>query len=505
MPFDAPTPDPDGARPVRVVVAGGGTAGWLAAAALVKQLGPLITVTLIESEAIGVIGVGEATIPTARTFHAMLGLDERQFMREAKATFKLGIAFENWGALGERYIHSFGQVGRSTWMGGFQHMWLRARQQGFGGPLDDYCFELQAAQRERFATSDTSRINYAFHLDAVLYAGVLRRLSEAAGAVRIEGRIAAVEQHGETGDITALKLDDGRRVEGDLFIDCTGFGGLLIEKTLQAGYEDWRRWLPTDSAVAVQTQATGPAAPYTRAIAHAAGWRWRIPLQHRVGNGLVYASEHLPHDDAQAELLAAVEGEPVNAPRLIRFVTGRRRKVWVNNCVALGLSSGFVEPLESTSIHLIMIGVTRLIQNFPFNGMNPALVRRYNDLAQTELERVRDFIVLHYHLNRRNDSAFWAERREMEIPDSLAQRIALFEEDGQAYQGEGDLFRADSWLQVMLGQGLTPRGHHRMGAMMDDAQLRQALADLKRNIDAAVDRLPSHQAFLDQYCAPVPA
>ncbi len=485
----------------RVVIAGGGTAGWLAAAALSKQLGPLLEITLVESEAIGTIGVGEATIPTARTFHTLAGVDERAFMRAAKATFKLGIAFENWGRVGDRYIHAFGQVGKPTWMGGFQHMWLQARDAGFGGSLDDYCFELKAAEAGRFATSPESRINYAYHLDAGLYAAFLRRLCEGAGVVRMEGRIADVEQQGPSGEIAALKLDDGRRVEGDLFIDCTGFGGLLIEKTLEAGFEDWSRWLPTDRAVAMQTTATGPAAPYTRAIAHGAGWRWRIPLQHRVGNGLVYASAFTDDDAARAELLASVEGEPLTEPRVIRYRTGRRREVWRKNCVALGLSSGFVEPLESTSIHLMMIGVTRLIQMFPFGGMSSALIKRYNDLAQAELERVRDFVILHYHLTERGDTPFWTRCRTMDIPETLAQRLALWREDAQAYQGEGDLFRADSWMQVLLGQGLEPQGRHRMGQLVPEPQLRQALLDLKSNIGAAVAKLPPHDEFLRGYAA----
>ena len=494
-------PNPHAPPVRRVVIAGGGTAGWLAAAALSKQLGPLLEITLVESEAIGTIGVGEATIPTARTFHTLAGVDEREFMRAAKATFKLGIAFENWGRVGDRYIHAFGEVGKPTWMGGFQHMWLQARDAGFGGALDDYCFELQAAEAGRFATSPTSRISYAYHLDAGLYAAFLRRACEARGVVRVEGRIAEVEQDGASGAVAALKLDDGRRVEGDLFIDCTGFGGLLIERTLQAGFEDWSRWLPTDRAVAAQTAATGPAAPYTRAIAHGAGWRWRIPLQHRVGNGLVYASAFMDDEAARAELVASVEGELLTEPRVIRYQTGRRREAWRKNVVALGLSSGFVEPLESTSIHLMMIGVTRLIQVFPFNGMSPALIKRYNDLAQAELERVRDFVILHYHLTQRDDTPFWTRCRTMDIPDTLAQRLALWREDAQAYQGEGDLFRADSWLQVLLGQGLEPRGRHRMGQLVPEPQLRQALHDLKTNIGGAVAKLPPHDEFLRGYAA----
>ena len=491
----------EGAPKTRVVICGGGTAGWLAAAALSKQLGPLLDLALVESEAIGTVGVGESTIPTARTFHQMAGIDERAFMRAAKATFKLGISFEDWGAIGERYIHSFGEVGRPTWMGGFQHMWLQARADGLDAPLDDFCFELRAARENRFATGENARINYAYHLDAVAYAAFLRTQCEARGVRRLEGRIVEVRRHGDSGLIDAVRLEDGREVAGDLFIDCTGFVALLIGKTLGAEYEDWSHWLSTDSALAVQTTATEPARPYTRAIAHRAGWRWKIPLQHRVGNGLVYERAEMSDDEAHALLMSSIEGEAMVEPRVIRYRAGRRKDAWRGNCVALGLSSGFVEPLESTSIHLIMIGVTRLLQLFPFNGMNPALAIRYNALAEIELERIRDFVVLHYHLTRRDDSPFWTRVRDMPVPDTLSQRMALFREDAHAYQGEGDLFRVDSWVQVMLGQGLEPRGRHRMGSMAQPGQLRQALADLERNIGQAVARLPSHQAFLDRYLA----
>lgn len=490
------------AQPVkRVVIAGGGTAGWIAAAALSKHLGPLLDITLVESDEIGTVGVGEATIPTIRTFHRLLGIDERAFMRATKASFKLGIAFEDWGQLGDRYIHSFGQVGHSTWMGGFHHLWLQAVADGYGGSLDDYCFELQAAKAGRFATSEQSQINYAYHLDASLYAGFLRQFSEAHGARRVEGKIAEVTQNAGTGFIEALLLQDGQRIEGDLFIDCTGFRGLLIEQTLKAGFEDWDHWLPTNSALAVQTHATGPAAPYTLSMARKYGWQWRIPLQHRVGNGLVYCSDHVSDDEARAELMAGLEGEPLSEPRLIRYRAGRRRTVWDKNCVALGLASGFVEPLESTSIHLIMIGITRLVQSFPFGGMNDALVRRYNEQTDNELERIRDFVILHYHANQRTDTPFWQRCREMDIPDTLAQRIALFREDAQAYQTADDLFRADSWLQVMLGQGIEPRGRHQMGRLLPTEQLRDALTSLKGNIARAVANLPAHQDFLDRYCA----
>ncbi len=490
----------DGQIVKRVVIAGGGTAGWIAAAALARLLGPLLDIILVESDEIGTIGVGESTIPTARTFHHLLAVDERAFMRDTKSSFKLGIAFENWGAIGDRYIHSFGQIGKSTWMGDFQHLWLHARAAGHAGDIGDYCLELRAAEAGKFATSEKATINYAYHLDASAYARFLRRFSEELGVKRVEGRIEGVAQHPETGFIEALVLASGERLEGDLFIDCTGFRGLLIEQVLKAGYEDWSHWLPTDSGLAVQTASVGPAVPYTRAIAHDAGWQWRIPLQHRVGNGLVYCSEYLSDDEARARLLAGVEGEVLIEPRLIRYRTGRRRKVWDRNCIAFGLSSGFVEPLESTSIHLIMIGATRLAQLFPFGGFNQALIDRYNDLASRELEGVRDFIILHYKLTERDDSPFWRRCREMDVPESLARRIALFRDNGLAYQDAHDLFRIDSWVQVMLGQRLEPRAYHQLGRLMRPEQLRQALDDLRANIAKAVARMPAHQAFLESYC-----
>jgi tryptophan halogenase len=484
----------------RVVIAGGGTAGWLAAAVLSRQLGKLLDITLVESEEIGTIGVGEATIPTMRTFQSLLGIDEREFMRATKASFKLGIAFEGWTRPGDRYVHSFGEVGKATWMGDFQHFWLEARAKGLAGDIGEYCFELQAAEAGRFATDAESRINYAYHLDAGLYARFLRGRAEADGLKRVEGRIATVEQDPETGFIRALVLQTGARIEGDLFIDCTGFAALLIGKTLDVGFEDWGHWLATDRAFAVQTAAVEPARPYTRAIAHDAGWRWQIPLQHRVGNGLIYSSAHLSDDEARARLLGAVEGDVLIEPRQIRYRTGRRLRVWEKNCIALSLASGFVEPLESTTLHLIMIGLTRLMQQFPSEGISDAVVERYNEQARHELEAVRDFIILHYHLNHR-DEPFWRERREMTIPDTLQARIALFEDAAQAYQSADDLFRVDSWVQVMLGQGLRPRTHHPMARIMPADQLARALGDIRTNVADAVARLPQHQVFLDRYAS----
>ena len=483
----------------RVVIAGGGTAGWVVAAALSRHLGSIIDITLVESDEIGTVGVGEATIPTSRSFHAMLGIDEREFMAATQATFKLSIAFENWGAIGERYVHSFGQIGKSTWMSDFHHFWLEAKERGFGGSLAEYCFELQASEASKFHVGDNVEINYAYHLDATRYARYLRGRAEADGVTRLEGRIDEVQQDGDSGNVTALKLQSGAVVEGDLFIDCTGFRGLLIEDTLKTGYDDWSTWLPANRAVAVQTQSVADPVPYTRSIAHDAGWRWQIPLQHRTGNGIVYSSEFCADDAAEQLLRDSVDGEMLTEPRVIRFVTGKRRKVWNKNVIAIGLSSGFVEPLESTSIHLFKIAVTRLIQMFPFGGISDALVDRYNQIATREIESVRDFIIAHYHVTRRTEP-LWKYCRNMAIPDSLAERLALFREQGHAFQGSDDLFRVDSWVQVLMGQGIMPQSHHPVAALMPAGRLEQALGDLRRGIQGAVSAMPTHRAFVASYC-----
>lgn len=489
----------------KVVVAGGGSAGWMAAAALSRQLGPLLDITLVESDDIGTVGVGESTVPTARTFNALLNLDEREFMSACQATFKIGISFENWGEIGDRYIHSFGQIGKSTWLGSFHHFWLQARAQGFGGDLGDYCLELKAAEQDRFYTDENSPVNYAYHIDATLYGRYLRQKCEDKGVRRVEGKITSVKQRSDDGHIEALVLESGQVIEGDLFIDCTGFRGLLINGALDVGFEDYGDWLPNDRAWAVQTSTDVAPGPYTRAIAHKAGWLWGIPLQQRVGNGLVYSSQFMSDDEALKQLHEMVEGEMLMEPKLIGFRAGRRHKAWHKNCVSLGLAAGFIEPLESTSIHMIMIAIHRLLQLFPFQGCNDALSDRFNNLANDEIEKIRDFVVLHYKATERTDSPFWDHCRTMVIPDSLAHRIELFRENGHVFQAPGELFQIDSWLQVMLGQRLEPRRHHLMGALMPPAQLKQALEDLKGNIDRAVSKMPSHQDFVRQYCPIKPA
>jgi len=486
--------------PVRVVVAGGGTAGWIAATALARQLGRLVDVTLVESEEIGTIGVGESTIPTARAFHDLLKIDQRAFMQASQASFKLGISFEGWARAGDRYIHSFGTAPLRTWVADFQHFWLEANARGEAGPIGEYYLEHEAARGHCFTLEGEPALNYAYHLDAGLYARFLRQIAENDGVTRREGKIGSVELHGETGDIAALVMEDGSRIEGDLFVDCTGFRALLVGQALGTGFEDWSDWLPTNAAWAAPTESVGEPHPYTRAIAHPEGWRWRIPLQHRMGNGLVFCTGHTEPEAALEQFTGALEGKLLRDPFLVRFKTGRRQKAWVRNCVALGLSSGFIEPLESTAIHLIMIAATRLIQLFPFGPDCSAQRERFNEMAESEIAQVRDFVILHYHLTERDDSELWRYLRAMDIPDTLRERMESFAQAAHAWQATNEIFRVDSWVQVMLGQRLQPRAWHRIGALMSEGRLKRTLADLGGGIAKTVDAMPRHGDFLDRYC-----
>ena len=484
----------------KVVVAGGGTAGWMAAAALSHQLKGVVEITLVESDEIGTIGVGESTIPPIRSLNRLLRIDEAEFMRATAATFKLGISFENWRNGKDRYIHSFGVNGRSAWACEFHHFWLHSLARGIRSEIGEYCLELQAADRDKFFPGANGEVNYAYHLDATVYAKFLRRFSEALGTKRVEGKIRDVRQNGESGAIEALVLESGTVVEGDLFIDCTGFRGLLIEQTLKTGYEDWSQWLMCDSAVAVQTESHRPAVPYTRAIAHEAGWRWQIPLQHRVGNGLVFCSRYMSDQEATEKLLRDIDSKPIVSPRVIKFKTGRRRLAWNKNVVSLGLASGFVEPLESTSIHLVMTGVSRLIHYFPFGGITQPFVDQYNDDVRAEWENVRDFIIAHYHVTDRDDSPFWRQCRTMRVPELLERRIQIFRDRAHAWRIDSELFQLDSWTQVLLGQGIMPANYNRMASAMPDADLARFLDGIKTGIGQAVGQMPMHQDFVDRYC-----
>lgn len=494
--------DPSSDRVVkRVVIAGGGTAGWVTATALVRHLGQLLDITLVESDEISTIGVGESTIPTFKSFHDLMGIKEDAFMSAAQATFKLGIEFKNWGRIGDRYIHPFGMIGgRPSWMAEFHHFWLHARSRGFGGELGEYCLEWAAGEANRLSLDPVPDIGHAYHVDASRYARFLRGLAEPAGVKRIEGKIRTVDLHPESGHIDSVTLESGQRIAGDLFIDCTGFRSLLLGEALGVEFEDWGKWISTNSAVAVQSRQVHPPQPYTSAIAHEAGWRWRIPLQHREGNGIVFCNEFMSDDEARARLLAEIDGEPTVEPWLLRFRTGMRVKTWSRNCIGLGLAGGFIEPLESTSIHLMMAGVSRLIQDFPFNGCHDALTSQFNEKSRLEFECIRDFIILHYHVTERDDSDFWRRCRTMEIPDTLKERLALWREDGRAYQLSHELFRVDSWVMVLLGQRFPPLGYHRLGEMVPDRELRGHLDRMRGQIADIVAQMPTHPDFLRSYC-----
>ena len=490
----------------RVVIAGGGTAGWMAAAAISRLLGKHSTITLVESDDIGTVGVGEATIPPLLTLHKLLKINEQEFMRATNATFKLGISFENWRDVGQDYFHSFGTTGQDCWAAGFQHFWLKGQQLGISGDYGDYCPELQAALQNRFAVQPSNGLNYAYHLDATAYAKFLRAIAEQHGVTRVEGKIQQVHLHdtahsSRAGFIQSLELASGELIAGDLFIDCTGFRALLIEDALHVGFEDWTHWLPCDSALAVQTESVANPVPYTRSIAHDAGWQWRIPLQHRVGNGLVFCRRYLDDEQAKRRLLSNIEGEPLTDPRVIRFRTGQRREHWHKNCVALGLSSGFLEPLESTSIHMIQRSIVRLMQMFPLQGFSTADIREFNEQTVFEVENIRDFIILHYCVTEREDSPFWRYCKHMALPDSLAHRIALFKESGRVFKKASELFGENSWVQVMLGQGLMPEQYHPIVDLMEQTELQQFLSQIEQRTARQVQQLPTHHDFVQHHCS----
>lgn len=484
----------------RIVVAGGGTAGWMAAAAIARTMGRTVQVTLVESDVIGTVGVGESTIPPLVNYNRLLGIGEADFMRATQATFKLGILFDDWKDVGTRYFHSFGLTGKDHWSAGFQHFWLHGRTRGHNHPYDDYCLELVAALQGRFAHLPDDRMNYAYQLDSTLYAKFLRAMAEGDGTRRIEGRIARVELDGESGDIAALALDDGTRVEGDLFLDCTGFRALLIEGALHAGFDDWTHWLPCDSAIAVQTANVGPAMPYTRAMAHDAGWQWRIPLQHRTGNGIVWCSRYLTREAALDRLLGNVEGAVLTEPNHLRFTTGARRRQWHRNCVAIGLASGFMEPLESTSIHLIQRAVLRLIRMMPLSQISERDIAEFNDQQMTDMLQIRDFLILHYKATERGDSPFWRQCRDMPVPDTLTHRIALFRETGRIFRKNDELFAENSWVQVMMGQGIMPRAHHPVAEKLRDDELARLLGSIRDSVARTVASLPEHRDYVARYC-----
>lgn len=486
-----------------VVIVGGGTAGWMAAAAFSRFLNNGHTrVTLVESEEIGTVGVGEATIPPIITFNQMLGINENDFLRETGGTFKLGIEFVDWGDLGERYFHPFGFHGRDLQGVHFHQLYLRERQRRVLPDISAWSMSAVAASMGRFgrpaegAQSAIRDLLYAFHFDAGLYARFLRRYAESGGVVRIEGKIVNVSRGGENGHVEAVTLADGRRIAGDLFIDCSGFRGLLIEGALETGYEDWTQWLPCDRAVAVPSAYHGDPDPFTRATARSAGWQWRIPLQHRMGNGLVYSSSYMGDEEAERLLLDSLEGEPLADPRRLSFTTGRRRQCWNGNVVALGLSSGFIEPLESTSIHFIQSGIAKLIALFPDKRFDPVERDEYNRQMRDLYEDVRDFIVLHYKATRRNDSPFWDRCRTMDVPPSLQRKIELFRAKGRVFRDGLELFATTSWVAVCLGQHIVPADYEPAVDALDEDKVASALEQMRLGYLQTAEQLPPHGEFI---------
>jgi tryptophan 7-halogenase len=496
--------DPHALR--RIIIVGGGSAGWMTAAALVNALGRACEFILVESEEIGIVGVGEATIPPIKIFNNALGISEADFMRATNGSFKLGIEFVNWGQQGHRYPHPFGTYGVDFDVVSLFQYWLKARAAGDPTPLEDYSMAWAMSKKGKFdqpmrdPTRVQSTFDYAYHFDATLYGQFLRKYAEARGVRRIEGRVVEATQDSETGFIKQIILGDGQRIEGDFFIDCSGFRGLLIEETLHTGYEPWTHWLPCDRAVAVPSEKSADFTPYTRSTAHDGGWQWRIPLQHRTGNGYVYASPYVSEDQAVTTLLANLDGKPLADPRFLRFTTGRRKKAWNGNCLAIGLSAGFLEPLESTSLHLIQTSITRFLALFPDRTCDSLSSDEYNRITKEEYEGIRDFIILHYHATTRDDSELWRYCQSMVVPDNLSWKIAHFRKFGRVVSAGPELFRNHAWLSVMVGQGIQPERHEPMADVRTHLDAAGYMKSLRRVMAEAVNVMPSHQQYIDANC-----
>ncbi len=495
----------------KVLIVGGGTAGWMAAAALARVLkNQYCDIQLIESDAIGTVGVGEATIPQIQLFNQMLGLDENEFIRKTQGTFKLGIQFVNWGHIGEKYLHAFGGVGKDMEGISFYHYWLKMHQAGEASDIDQYTLNCLAAEQGRFmrpvdaGNSPLSDIAYAFHFDATRYAMFLRDYAMERGVRRREGKIVDVQLNSDDGFIESVTLEDGDTVDADLFIDCSGFKGLLIERALKTGYEDWSHWLPCDRAVAVPCTKVAEPTPYTRSTAHRAGWQWRIPLQHRTGNGHVYCSQYISDDEATDVLLNNLDGEPLAEPKLLRFTTGKRKRFWNKNCVALGLASGFMEPLESTSIHLVQSGIAKLMSLFPNRYFDREDIDEYNRQVNFEYDRIRDFLIAHYNITQRDDSEFWNYCRTMAIPETLQQKIDQYQKNGRIFRFNEELFNDLSWLEVMHGQGLRPRAYHPLVDTLPKEEIAHRLENIRQVIHRSVEYMPSHADFIARHCPAEP-
>jgi tryptophan 7-halogenase len=497
----------DNQTPIRrVVIVGGGTAGWITAALLGRAMGSQLGIRLIESDAIGTVGVGEATIPQIRHINQFLGLDEREVLKASQGTYKLGIQFNDWGRIGDSYLHAFGDIGLPHGLIPFQHYWLRSIGEDKAPDLWAYspnaraCASGRMSVMERLGNSPMTGLRHAYHLDAGLSAQYLRRQCDPKVVQRTEGKVVDVKRRESDGFIESVQLENGEVVEGDLFIDCSGFRGLLIEQALATGYEDWRSWLPCDRAVVVASERVPPMRPFTQASARAAGWQWRIPLQHRSGNGHVYCSDFISDDEAAATLLEHIEGEALGEPRLLRFTTGLRKQAWNGNCVAIGLSAGFMEPLESTGIHLIQSAVGRLLAHFPDRSCAPALVEAYNRATRSEFESIRDFLVLHYRSTEREDTPFWRHCAQLDMPDNLRRKLAIFRASGQIFREGDELFTDVGWLQVMVGQHVMPERYHPLADALPQAQLDEFLGNMRTLVEREVGAMPTHEQFIEKHC-----
>jgi tryptophan halogenase len=493
----------------KIVIVGGGTAGWMTAAALSKVIGcQTHSITLIESEQIGTVGVGEATIPMIMLFNnKVLGIDENEFVRETNATFKLGIEFVDWRKLGHSYFHPFGLLGVDMDGISFAHYWLRWQQQGGNLDYTKFNAETEAARAIKFMRTNQEMgpkvmpdINYAFQFDASLYAAYLRRYAEKRGAVRKEGMIVNVHQNSDTGYMESVELENGSKIEGDFFIDCSGFKGLLIEQVYQAGYHDWSHWLPVNRAAAVPCESAGELLPFTRATAREAGWQWRIPLQHRTGNGYVFSDQFISEDEAATKLMQRLDGAAQRDPKVLRFVTGVRKKCWIKNCLAMGLANGFLEPLESTSIHLIQVSISKLLTMFPRDGINERLVKRFNDEMHMEYDNVKDFLIAHYKVTEREDTPFWKYVKNMSIPDSLEEKLEIFRTRGEVMARTSELFKETSWFAVLVGQGLFPESYHPVADSISEDELRLRLTKVRSGIQNRIASMPKHAEYIRQNC-----
>lgn len=486
-----------------IVIVGGGSAGWMSAALLSKLTQGKFTIHLVESDEISTIGVGEATIPAIKIYNHLLGLNETEFVQATQATFKLGIEFCNWGKKGDKYFHAFGALGRSwEWLSFYQY-WMKLHRLGKASAFEHYCITSQMSLHNRFTPPDPTRKNsplneiaYAYHFDASLYARYLRTLSENNGVLRSEGKITQVKQNIDSGHIESVVLENGTEIKGDLFIDCSGMHALLIEKTLKTGFEDWSHWLPCNRAWALPSEALPTLHPYTQASAHDAGWQWRIPLQHRTGNGLVFSNDFMDEERALTLLQCKLNTTPVADPRLIKFKAGKRKKMWNANCIAIGLSSGFIEPLESTSLHLVQTAITRLISLFPDKNFAQVNIDHFNRQTDFEIERIRDFVIAHYKVTEREDTPFWRYCKHMKVPPALQEKLAVFKAYGRIERVADELFREDSWVQVLIGQRLMPKYYDPLVDVKSEAEIEEFLNITKSVIAKCVEGMPYHAQFI---------